>query len=82
MTLLKKELWYRPLCAFGFYFTLNLKHVVFSMSVYLRQDPFGDHLKGMMSMIHDFMPPTASAGLREKGTQEYENDVVDLHNTG
>ncbi|XP_056609630.1 probable ATP-dependent RNA helicase DHX58 [Triplophysa dalaica] len=45
-------------------------------------DPFGDHLKLMMSMIHEFMPSTVSADLRQKGTQEYESDVVDLHKTG
>lgn len=52
------------------------------MFVYVRQDPFGDHLKLMMSMIHEFMPSTVSADLRQKGTQEYESDVVDLHKTG
>lgn len=93
MTLLKKELWYCLLCAFRFDITPNLilqyysiwfrcTHVVFTMFVYVRQDPFGDHLKLMMSMIHEFMPSTVSADLRQKGTQEYESDVVDLHKTG
>ncbi|XP_065135842.1 ATP-dependent RNA helicase DHX58 [Paramisgurnus dabryanus] len=45
-------------------------------------DPFADHLKLMMSMIHEFMPPTVTFGLREKGTQEYEADVVELRKTG
>ncbi|KAK7167550.1 hypothetical protein R3I94_001822 [Phoxinus phoxinus] len=45
-------------------------------------DPFGDHLKSMMSMIHEFMPPTVSRSLREMGTQEYEADVVELEKAG
>ncbi|XP_043089590.1 probable ATP-dependent RNA helicase DHX58 isoform X1 [Puntigrus tetrazona] len=45
-------------------------------------DPFGDHLKAMMSMIHEFMPSTESRSLREIGTQEYEADVVELEKTG
>ncbi|XP_016395114.1 probable ATP-dependent RNA helicase DHX58 [Sinocyclocheilus rhinocerous] len=45
-------------------------------------DPFGDHLKSMMSMIHEFMPSTVSRSLREMGTQEYETDVVELEKTG
>nr|ANY28498.1 LGP2 [Mylopharyngodon piceus] len=45
-------------------------------------DPFGDHLKLMMSLIHEFMPSTVSRSLREVGTQEYEADVVELEKTG
>uniref|UniRef100_A0A8C1HN98 RNA helicase n=1 Tax=Cyprinus carpio carpio TaxID=630221 RepID=A0A8C1HN98_CYPCA len=45
-------------------------------------DPFGDHLKSMMSMIHEFMPSTVSRSLREMGTQEYEADVVELEKAG
>ncbi|XP_073689365.1 ATP-dependent RNA helicase DHX58 [Garra rufa] len=45
-------------------------------------DPFGDHLKMMMVMIHEFMPPTVSRSLREMGTQEYEADVVELEKEG
>ncbi|XP_053195285.1 ATP-dependent RNA helicase DHX58-like [Scomber japonicus] len=46
------------------------------------QDPFGDHLKSMMQMIHDFMPLPPDFRLRESGTQEYEADVVILEQTG
>nr|WOF00804.1 DExH-box helicase 58 [Osteobrama belangeri] len=45
-------------------------------------DPFGDHLKAMMLMIHEFMPSTVSHSLREMGTQEYEADVVELEKAG
>uniref|UniRef100_A0A671QUW8 RNA helicase n=1 Tax=Sinocyclocheilus anshuiensis TaxID=1608454 RepID=A0A671QUW8_9TELE len=45
-------------------------------------DPFGDHLKAMMLMIHEFMPSTVSRSLREMGTQEYEADVVELEKAG
>uniref|UniRef100_A0A9J7YU72 RNA helicase n=1 Tax=Cyprinus carpio carpio TaxID=630221 RepID=A0A9J7YU72_CYPCA len=45
-------------------------------------DPFGDHLKAMMLMIHEYMPPTVSRSLREMGTQEYEADVVELEKEG
>ncbi|XP_072549057.1 ATP-dependent RNA helicase DHX58 [Salminus brasiliensis] len=45
-------------------------------------DPFGDHLKMMMKMIHEFMPLTAQISLREMGTQEYEADVVELEKKG
>uniref|UniRef100_A0A8C2HU09 RNA helicase n=1 Tax=Cyprinus carpio TaxID=7962 RepID=A0A8C2HU09_CYPCA len=45
-------------------------------------DPFGDHLKAMMLMIHEYMPPTVSRRLREMGTQEYEADVVELEKEG
>ncbi|XP_059410621.1 ATP-dependent RNA helicase DHX58-like [Carassius carassius] len=45
-------------------------------------DPFGDHLKAMMWMIHEFMPSTVSRSLREMGTQEYEADVVELEKEG
>ncbi|XP_051571534.1 probable ATP-dependent RNA helicase DHX58 [Myxocyprinus asiaticus] len=46
------------------------------------KDPFGDHLKLMMSMIHEFMPSEASLSLREVGTQDYEADVVELEKKG
>ncbi|XP_039543155.1 probable ATP-dependent RNA helicase DHX58 isoform X2 [Pimephales promelas] len=45
-------------------------------------DPFADHLKLMMSMIHEFMPSTVSRSLRDRGTQEYEADVVELEKKG
>ncbi|XP_067270244.1 probable ATP-dependent RNA helicase DHX58 [Pseudorasbora parva] len=46
------------------------------------RDPFGEHLKLMMSMIHEFLPSTVSRSLRDMGTQEYEADVVELEKTG
>uniref|UniRef100_A0A9J7ZDT0 RNA helicase n=1 Tax=Cyprinus carpio carpio TaxID=630221 RepID=A0A9J7ZDT0_CYPCA len=52
------------------------------MFVCVQQDPFGDHLKAMMLMIHEYMPPTVSRSLREMGTQEYEADVVELEKEG
>uniref|UniRef100_A0A8B9LG79 RNA helicase n=1 Tax=Astyanax mexicanus TaxID=7994 RepID=A0A8B9LG79_ASTMX len=45
-------------------------------------DPFGDHLKMMMKIIHGFMPLEAQINLREMGTQEYEADVVELEKKG
>uniref|UniRef100_A0A8C9YDR0 RNA helicase n=1 Tax=Sander lucioperca TaxID=283035 RepID=A0A8C9YDR0_SANLU len=42
------------------------------------QDPFGDHLKSMMQMIHEYMDLPPDVRLRECGTQEYEADVVVL----
>ncbi|KAM6957770.1 ATP-dependent RNA helicase DHX58 [Aplochiton taeniatus] len=44
------------------------------------QDPFGDHLKFMMFMIHEYIG--SELKLREMGTQEYEADVVELEKTG
>lgn len=71
------------MCAFSTIWLLcTFLLVVFSVFVHTHQDPFGDHLKLMMSMIQGFMPSAASTGLREKGTQEYENDVVELHTKG
>ncbi|XP_051987281.1 ATP-dependent RNA helicase DHX58-like isoform X1 [Xyrauchen texanus] len=46
------------------------------------KDPFGDHLKSMMSMIHKFMPSKECLSLQEVGTQEYEADVVELEKKG
>ncbi|XP_041812397.1 probable ATP-dependent RNA helicase DHX58 [Chelmon rostratus] len=46
------------------------------------EDPFGDHLKFMMQLIHDFMNPPPDFRLRECGTQEYEADVVILEQRG
>lgn len=46
------------------------------------QDPFGDHLKGMMQKIHDFIDLPDDITLRECGTQEYEADVVILERQG
>lgn len=46
------------------------------------QDPFGDHLKRMMQMIHDYMDLPSDFRLRECGTQEYEADVVILNQRG
>ncbi|XP_069565189.1 ATP-dependent RNA helicase DHX58 [Brachyistius frenatus] len=45
-------------------------------------DPFGDHLKWMMKLIHDFMDIPRDVRLRECGTQEYEADVVELEKHG
>lgn len=61
---------------------LNIQYQNVCMFVCVQQDPFGDHLKLMMSMIHEFMPSTVSRSLREVGTQEYEADVVELEKTG
>ncbi|KAK2916197.1 hypothetical protein Q8A67_000571 [Cirrhinus molitorella] len=69
-------------------FTPMLKKVVptpkkqYDIVVKRDQDPLGDHLKAMMLMIHEFMPPTVSRSLREMGTQEYEADVVELEKEG
>ncbi|XP_067089203.1 probable ATP-dependent RNA helicase DHX58 [Osmerus mordax] len=46
------------------------------------KDPFGDHLKWMMELIHDFMALGTASQLREVGTQEYEADVVLLEQRG
>ncbi|XP_059203544.1 ATP-dependent RNA helicase DHX58-like [Centropristis striata] len=46
------------------------------------QDPFGDHLKQMMQMIHEYMNIPPDFRLRECGTQEYEADVVVLEQRG
>lgn len=45
-------------------------------------DPFGDHLKMMMQMIHEFMTLPHDFRLRQCGTQEYEADVVLLEQRG
>ncbi|XP_066498199.1 probable ATP-dependent RNA helicase DHX58 [Hoplias malabaricus] len=45
-------------------------------------DPFGDHLKMMMRMIHEFMASESKVALREMGSQEYESDVVELEKKG
>ncbi|TSK28011.1 putative ATP-dependent RNA helicase DHX58 [Bagarius yarrelli] len=45
-------------------------------------DPFGDHLKMMMKLIHEFMALEPSSALRQMGTQEYEADVVELEKKG
>ncbi|XP_053471371.1 probable ATP-dependent RNA helicase DHX58 [Ictalurus furcatus] len=45
-------------------------------------DPFGDHLKMMMKLIHEFMMLDRKFTLREMGTQEYEADVVELEKKG
>ncbi|KAJ8414363.1 hypothetical protein AAFF_G00052330 [Aldrovandia affinis] len=44
------------------------------------EDPFGDHLKTMMGLIHDFMMKEEVG--RNFGTQDYEEEVVLLHKTG
>lgn len=44
------------------------------------QDPFGDHLKFMMFMVHEYIG--ADLRLREMGSQEYEADVVELEKKG
>ncbi|CAL9692889.1 unnamed protein product [Knipowitschia caucasica] len=46
------------------------------------KDPFGDHIKWMMSQIHEFMELPRDVRLRECGTQEYEQDVVLLEQRG
>lgn len=48
----------------------------------LFKDPFGDHLKWMMQLIHEFMNLPSEVRLRECGTQEYEADVVELEKKG
>ncbi|XP_041831376.1 probable ATP-dependent RNA helicase DHX58 [Melanotaenia boesemani] len=45
-------------------------------------DPFGDHLKWMMQLIHEYMDLPNDVRLRECGTQEYEADVVLLEQRG
>lgn len=46
------------------------------------EDPFGDQLKSMMLIIHEFMNIPPDFRLRQCGTQEYEADVVDLEKRG
>ncbi|XP_044038487.1 probable ATP-dependent RNA helicase DHX58 [Siniperca chuatsi] len=46
------------------------------------EDPFGDHLKWMMQLIHEYMNLPPDLKLRECGTQEYEADVVLLEQRG
>ncbi|KAM6904440.1 ATP-dependent RNA helicase DHX58 [Xenentodon cancila] len=46
------------------------------------RDPFGDHLKMMMELIHGYMNLPPDVRLRECGTQEYEADVVILEQRG
>ncbi|XP_029294424.1 ATP-dependent RNA helicase DHX58 [Cottoperca gobio] len=46
------------------------------------EDPFGDHVMGMMQMIHGYMDLPSDVRLRECGTQEYEADVVLLEQQG
>ncbi|GLD49089.1 probable ATP-dependent RNA helicase DHX58 [Lates japonicus] len=46
------------------------------------EDPFGDHLKWMMQLIHEYMNLPPDVRLRECGTQEYEADVVILEQRG
>uniref|UniRef100_A0A8C1VKQ6 RNA helicase n=1 Tax=Cyprinus carpio TaxID=7962 RepID=A0A8C1VKQ6_CYPCA len=64
------------------YNCLNIQDQYMYMFVCVQQDPFGNHLKAMMLMIHEYMPPTVSRSLREMGTQEYEADVVELEKEG
>ncbi|KAF5903248.1 putative ATP-dependent RNA helicase DHX58, partial [Clarias magur] len=45
-------------------------------------DPFGDHLKMMMKLIHESMISDHMSALRQLGTQEYEADVVELEKKG
>ncbi|XP_076121081.1 ATP-dependent RNA helicase DHX58 [Alosa pseudoharengus] len=46
------------------------------------QDPFEEHLKSLMSMIHEFMSAEELITFRQFGTQEYEGDVVQLEKIG
>ncbi|XP_039979860.1 probable ATP-dependent RNA helicase DHX58 [Xiphias gladius] len=46
------------------------------------EDLFGNHLKLMMQMIHEYMNLPPDVRLRESGTQEYEADVVILEQRG
>ncbi|XP_033945144.1 ATP-dependent RNA helicase DHX58 [Pseudochaenichthys georgianus] len=46
------------------------------------KDPFGDQLKSMMLIIHEFMNIPPDFRLRQCGTQEYEADVVELEKRG
>lgn len=46
------------------------------------EDPFGDHVKWMMQLIHEYMNIPPDYRLRESGTQEYEADVVVLEQRG
>ncbi|KAG7492292.1 hypothetical protein MATL_G00012880 [Megalops atlanticus] len=45
-----------------------------------QKDPFGDHLKKMMHIIHDFMKVDGIS--RDFGTQDYEAEVVLLEKEG
>uniref|UniRef100_A0A3Q2PDH9 RNA helicase n=1 Tax=Fundulus heteroclitus TaxID=8078 RepID=A0A3Q2PDH9_FUNHE len=47
-----------------------------------KTDPFGDHIKWMMELIHGYMNLPSDVRLRECGTQEYEADVVILEQRG
>uniref|UniRef100_A0A8C5D5X5 RNA helicase n=1 Tax=Gouania willdenowi TaxID=441366 RepID=A0A8C5D5X5_GOUWI len=58
------------------------KAVEHVLQVGLHVDPFGDHLKWMMTQIHEFMNLSPDVSLRELGTQEYEADVVILEQRG
>ena len=51
-----------------------------SCTLIVSQDPFGDHLKSMMSEIHDYSA-VKNFG-RNFGSQEYEADVVQLEKQG
>ncbi|XP_034046661.1 probable ATP-dependent RNA helicase DHX58 [Thalassophryne amazonica] len=46
------------------------------------KDPFGDHLKMMMQLIHAYMDLPEGVTLRECGTQQYEADVILLEKQG
>lgn len=51
-------------------------------AIFPSQEPFGDHLKRMMEMVHEYMNLPPDFRLRECGTQEYEADVVILERQG
>lgn len=55
---------------------------VFDITEQRPLDPLGDHIKWMMSQIHEFMDLPRDVRLRECGTQEYEQDVVLLEQRG
>nr|XP_020463090.1 probable ATP-dependent RNA helicase DHX58 [Monopterus albus]XP_020463091.1 probable ATP-dependent RNA helicase DHX58 [Monopterus albus] len=69
-------------------YTCELKQVVpmpmksFDIVEKRLEDPFGNHLKWMMQLIHEFMNLPQDFKLRECGTQEYEADVVTLEQRG
>lgn len=46
------------------------------------KDPLGDHVRWMMLQIHEFLDLPWDVRLRERGTQEYEADVVELEKRG
>uniref|UniRef100_A0A8C4HYC8 RNA helicase n=1 Tax=Dicentrarchus labrax TaxID=13489 RepID=A0A8C4HYC8_DICLA len=46
------------------------------------EDPFEDHLKWMMQLIHEYMNIPPDFSLRACGTQDYEADVVNLERRG